>query len=196
MQPQIFILLAMVAVALAASESRLYAAENTKDIPLTNKKIDDTKKNKRGLFDLGYGYASPYAYSAYSAPSLYTAGVHTNTVITKEVPYPVPHPVAVPVEKHVPYPVIQKVAVPVDRPVAVPVPKPYAVEVAKPVPVPVDRPVPYPVHVPLVKHVGTPYAVEVPQPYSVPIVKQVAGLPYSQPLVLDKYPGLATYTSW
>jgi hypothetical protein len=91
---------------------------------------------------------------------------------------------------------LPKVAVPVDRPVAVPVPKPYAVEVAKPVAVPVDRPVPYPVHVPVVKHVPAPYAVEVPQHYSVPVVKQVAALPYSQPLVVDKYPGLAAYSSW
>jgi hypothetical protein len=104
-------LLALVAVALAASESRLSARNSGKELPVADKKIDDTKKNKRGLFDFGYGYASPYAYSAYSAPSLYPTGLYTNTVITKEVPYPVPHPVAVPVEKHVPYPVIQKVSI-------------------------------------------------------------------------------------
>lgn len=101
---QVLVFLALAAVALASP-----AAEKPKEeIPAVETKaeetkVDDTKKDKRGLFDLGLPYAA--------APAVFTSGVntHTNTIITKEVPVPVAHPVPVAVEKHVPYPVIQKV---------------------------------------------------------------------------------------
>ncbi|OXU20381.1 hypothetical protein TSAR_012229 [Trichomalopsis sarcophagae] len=188
------ILLALVALSLAEVpqvEEKVEVKKHVEEEPQLETKTEevaDEKKHKRGLLELGYGYASPYAYSHLVIPTVYTQGVHTNTVITKEVPVAVPHPVAVPVEKRVPYPVIQKVAVPVDRPVAVNVPRPYPVEVTKHVPVPVDRPVavPYPV----VKHV--------PAPYAVPVVKHVP-VPYAQPIIYEKYSHaypLSAYTTW
>ena len=112
------------AVALAAEDEKKHAE---KPAEKTAEKIApaDAKKDKRGVFGLGYGYAAaPLAYSSgydasysnygsvASLPSnSYVSGVntHTNTVITKEVPVGVPQPYPVTVEKHVPYPVYQKV---------------------------------------------------------------------------------------
>lgn len=61
----------------------------------------ETKKDKRGLYGLGYGLAGGYSLPASQAVS----------VVTKEVPVPVPHPVPVPVEKQVPVPVKVKIRI-------------------------------------------------------------------------------------
>ncbi|KAJ8668675.1 hypothetical protein QAD02_010338 [Eretmocerus hayati] len=103
------------------------------------------EKRSTNLWDLGYH--APYA------PEFYTAAVHTNTFITKEVP--VPEPIPVPIEKHI----VHKVAVPV--------PEPYPVEVTRTIPVPVERPVPY--AVPVYKHVYH-------QPYNVQVSRPLIGL--------------------
>lgn len=81
----------------------LVFAEETK----TEKKVEATKKDKRGLYGalgyggLGYGLSGFNAYS--SLPVDFSPSI--STVLTKEVAVPVPQPVAVPVEKHVPVPV-------------------------------------------------------------------------------------------
>jgi len=79
------------------------------------KKVDDTKKDKRGLYGaLGYGYGlgglsgyDSYGLGGLNAYSSLPIGVShgVSTVLTKEIAVPVPQPVAVPVEKHVPVPV-------------------------------------------------------------------------------------------
>ncbi|CAG2066473.1 unnamed protein product, partial [Timema podura] len=91
--------------------------------------------------------------------------VHVN----RDVPVPVPHPVAVPVSR--PYPVH------VPHPVAVPVERPY--------PVPVERPVAYPVHQAVPYPVAQPVAVPVSRPYPVVVSKPVA-VPVAQPVVINK----------
>lgn len=71
----------------------------------------EAKKDKRGLYGLGYGLDSGLGlgYSGWQAPIAYGHGIPItynhgiSTVVTKEVPVAVPHPVAVPVEKQVPY---------------------------------------------------------------------------------------------
>lgn len=60
--------------------------------------------------------------------------------MTKIQHVPVPHPVAVPVDRPVPVP--HPVPVPVDRPVPVPYPVVKTQYIEKPVAVPVDRPIP------------------------------------------------------
>nr|CAD7260854.1 unnamed protein product [Timema shepardi] len=87
----------------------------------------------------------------------------------RDVPVPVPHPVAVPVSR--PYPVH------VPHPVAVPVERPYPVPVERPVAYPVPQAVPYPV--------AQPVAVPVSRPYPVVISKPVA-VPVAQPVVINK----------
>ncbi|KAK0085283.1 hypothetical protein PV325_005468, partial [Microctonus aethiopoides] len=156
-----------------------------------NTKTIDTKKDKRGLYGLGYGYALdselslPTSYASYSSYPTLSHGI--STVVTKQVAVPVAQPIAVPFEKHIAVPVKVPYAVPVDRPYPVHVPKPYPVHVTKHVAVPVDRP--YPV----------PYAVKVPQPYPVPVVKHVP-VAVSHPVVVEKYSsGLGSYaysSSW
>lgn len=72
----------------------------------------DTKKDKRGLFGLGYGAGWNSGISSYSLGSgLYDSGsilgesVHSVHTITKEVPVAYPQPIAVPVERHIAVPV-------------------------------------------------------------------------------------------
>ena len=62
----------------------------------------DTKKDKRGIYGLGYGggYGGYGGYASYNLPIS-----HGVSVITKAVAVPVAHPVPVAVEKHVPVPV-------------------------------------------------------------------------------------------
>lgn len=87
----------------------------------------ESKKDKRGVYGLGYGGYSGYSgYPGYAGYAGYAGygGYHglenglglatysqvpavsinhgVSAVLTKEVPVPVAHPVAVPVEKHVP----------------------------------------------------------------------------------------------
>lgn len=88
----------------------------------TEKKVEASKKDKRGA--LGYGYGalgysgigyggigySGIGYGGLSGLSTYSSlpidySPSISTVLTKEVAVPVPQPVAVPVEKHVPVPV-------------------------------------------------------------------------------------------
>jgi len=82
------------------------------------KKVDDTKKDKRGLYGaLGYGYSGLGGLSGYGLDSYGLGGLNAysslpigvshgvSTVLTKEVAVPVPQPIAVPVEKQVPVPV-------------------------------------------------------------------------------------------
>lgn len=92
----------------------------------TEKKVETTKKDKRGLYgSLGYGYGigsyGGLGYGGLGYGGLGYGGLNTysslpigvdhglshgvSTVLTKEVAVPVPQPVAVPVEKHVPVPV-------------------------------------------------------------------------------------------
>ncbi|XP_063977358.1 uncharacterized protein LOC135162637 [Diachasmimorpha longicaudata] len=160
----------------------------------------DSKKDKRGLLGLGYGYGHDSGFGSYSSLSdlsSFSSGV--STIITKEVAVPGPA-IAVPIEKHIPVPVKVPYAVPVDRPYPVHIPKPYPVEVTRHVPVPVDRPVPVPVKVP----VPAPYPVKVPEPYPVEVIKHVA-VPVSQPIIVEKHQsgyadgwdsGYSSYSSW
>lgn len=82
-----------------------------------SKKAEGTKKDKRGLYGaLGYGYGIDaglgYGLGGLSTYSTLPIGLShgISTVLTKEVPVPVPQPVAVPVEKQIPVPV--KVSIP------------------------------------------------------------------------------------
>lgn len=71
----------------------------------------DTKKDKRGIYGLGYGggysgYSGHGGYGGYGGYASYNLPIsHGVSVITKEVAVPVAHPVPVAVEKHVPVPV-------------------------------------------------------------------------------------------
>ncbi|XP_055545359.1 mantle protein-like [Wyeomyia smithii] len=131
----------------------------------------EKKQDKRGLWDLGYGYDS----HGWDSPLKLSHGwdePHVTTIIKKEhvpvpyevekhVPYPVKVPYPVTVEKHVPVVVEKKVPVYVEKPVAYPVkvpfkvkeyvevPKPYPVHVEKPYPVYVKKPVVVEKHVPV-----------------------------------------------
>lgn len=86
-------------------------AEETKSDE--TKKVETTKKDKRGLYGaLGYGYGLDGLSYGYGLGGLNTysslpIGINhgVSTVLTKEVAVPVPQPVAVPVEKHVAVPV-------------------------------------------------------------------------------------------
>lgn len=86
----------------------LVFAEETKS---ESKKVETTKKDKRGLYGaLGYGYGLGELNYGYGLGGLNTYSSlpishGISTVLTKEVAVPVPQPVAVPVEKHVPVPV-------------------------------------------------------------------------------------------
>lgn len=76
----------------------------------------ETKKDKRGIYGLGYGGGSYGGYSGgYSGGygGGYGGGVPVSqvSVLTREVPVPVPHPVAVPVERQVPVPVRVKICI-------------------------------------------------------------------------------------
>lgn len=85
-------------------------AEETKT---EEKKVETTKKDKRGLYGaLGYGYGLDglsygYGLNGLNTYSSLPLGINhgISTVLTKEVAVPVPQPVAVPVEKQVPVPV-------------------------------------------------------------------------------------------
>lgn len=104
---QTIIFVALIAVAFSSEN----VSEKKSDEKLDEKVDVDTKKDKRGLWDLGYGYntygVNSYGirsglglttYSTYSEPAAYSVypASHTHTVITKEI--------GVPVEKHI-YPV-------------------------------------------------------------------------------------------
>lgn len=85
---QLFVVFALVATALAEEQA-----------------AGDTKKDKRGIYGLGYGggYSGYGGYAGYAGYNLPIS--HGVSVITKEVAVPVAQPVAVAVEKHVPVPV-------------------------------------------------------------------------------------------
>ncbi|XP_034238689.1 protein TsetseEP-like [Thrips palmi] len=100
-------------------------------------------------------------------------------VVTKAVPYSVPQPYTVTVEKKVPYPVKVPVHVPVDKPYEVTVLKPYPVHVDRPVPYAVEKPVPYPVKVAVRVPVPQPVPYEVAKPYAVPVT---VAKPYKVPV--------------
>ena len=72
----------------------------------------ETKKDKRGIYGLGYGGGSYGGYSGGYGGG-YGGGVSVGqvSVLTREVPVPVPHPVAVPVERQVPVPVRVKICI-------------------------------------------------------------------------------------
>ena len=90
---QLFFFFALVAL--------VFAGDVKKD---ESKKSADTAKPKRGLAGLGYGFNDfGYSFPGFSSYNAYEPLAHT--VITKQLAYPVPHPVPVPVERHVPYPV-------------------------------------------------------------------------------------------
>ncbi|XP_055639056.1 uncharacterized protein LOC129777033 [Toxorhynchites rutilus septentrionalis] len=133
----------------------------------------EKKQDKRGLWDLGYGYDSHgYDHSLSHVSHGWDDPHHVTTIIKKEhipvpyevekhIPYPVKVPYPVTVEKHVPVVVEKKVPYVVEKPVAVPVkvpykikeyvevPKPYPVHIEKPYPVYVKKPVIVEKHVPL-----------------------------------------------
>lgn len=90
---QLFIVLALVAVALAEKKPE----------------AEETKKDKRGVYGLGYGLEGGVGLGGYS--SLPAIGLHqgVSTVLTKEVAVPVPQPIAVPVDRHVAVPVKVKI---------------------------------------------------------------------------------------
>ncbi|KAG8336355.1 hypothetical protein J6590_046462 [Homalodisca vitripennis] len=165
-------------------------------LTLAEEKVAEKKHEKRGLFDLGYGYPGyAFAHSAVPAPlPVYhahpappppppphplNAVSHVHTTVTKHVPVPVPAPYPVTVEKQVPVPVPAPYPVHVPKPYPVVVDRPYPVPVEKPVHVPVDRPVPYPVPQPVAVPVAHPVHVPVPQPY--PVVKHVP-VPVAHPV--------------
>ncbi|XP_062549705.1 zinc finger protein 512B-like [Armigeres subalbatus] len=128
--------------------------------------VDDpsSKKDKRGLWDLGYGHDSLGFDDLHDN---HHEVKHLTTTITKKVPVPYP----VEVEKHVPVHVKVPYPVEVEKKVPVYVEKKVPVYVEKKVPVHVDRPVPYPVEV-KVPVVQKEY-VEVPKPYAVHVEKPV-----------------------
>lgn len=164
-------------------------------------KQDAKKQDKRGLFDLGYGYGGGYGggYEGYGleggfglggGAGIESHGYVKSVTIHKEVPVPVPHPVPYPVEKKIPVPVKVPYAVPVDRPYPVHVPKPYPVLVEKPYPVHIEKKVPYPVKVPIKVPVPHPYPVAVPKPVPYPVHKPVP-VPVKVPVYVEKpYPVL------
>ena len=96
---QVVVLFALVALA--------FAEETKSD---DTKKIETTKKDKRGLYGalgyglggLDYGLGGLNTYSSLPLTSV-SHGV-SSTILTKEVAVPVAQPVAVPIEKHVPVP--------------------------------------------------------------------------------------------
>ncbi|KAL9706503.1 hypothetical protein quinque_010021 [Culex quinquefasciatus] len=118
----------------------------------------EKKQDKRGLWDLGYGYeSSHHGWEPSLKLSHGWEDPHVTTIIKKEhvpvpyevekhVPYPVKVPYPVTVEKHVPVVVEKKVPVYIEKPVAYPVKVPYKVkeyvEVPKPYPVHIEKPYP------------------------------------------------------
>ncbi|XP_058125445.1 titin-like [Anopheles ziemanni] len=145
--------------------------------------INDSKKEKRGLYELGssqqesfetYGYETQHNHGYYGNDYVQK---EVKQVITKKVPVPYP----VEVEKHVPVEVKVPYPVEVEKKVPVYVEKKVPVYVEKKVPVHVDRPYPVevkvPVHVPVYKkeyvEVPKPYAVHVDKPYPVYVKEPV-----------------------
>ncbi|XP_055297036.1 cuticle protein 16.5-like [Sitodiplosis mosellana] len=148
----------------------------------TSMAAGSAKKEKRGVFGLGYGgfggssfgsaYSAPLATSYAAAPAIATTHQHTHSVERINVPQPypvertivktvgvdrpVPQPYPVPVVKHVPQPY------PVERQV----PQPYPVAVKYPVEHPV--PVPYERVSTVIQKVGVPHPVAVDRPVAVP----------------------------
>ncbi|XP_065094753.1 uncharacterized protein LOC135715365 [Ochlerotatus camptorhynchus] len=130
---------------------------------------DSSKKDKRGLWDEGYG-----GHESFDIGGGHQEEAHQHiTTVTKNVPVPFP----VQVEKHVPYEVKVPYQVHVEKQVPVYVEKKVPIYVEKQVPVHVDRPVPYKVEV-KVPVIQKEY-VEVPQPYTVHVEKHV-------PVYIDK----------
>ncbi|XP_065094018.1 uncharacterized protein LOC135714560 [Ochlerotatus camptorhynchus] len=135
---------------------------------------DSSKKDKRGLWKLGYGQDS------HGFEDHHHEVKHQITTITKNVPVPYP----VEIEKHVPVEVNVPYPVHVEKKVPVYVEKKVPVYVEKKVPVHVDRPVPYPVEV-KVPVVHKEY-VEVPKPYAVHVEKPVPVYVH-KPVYIEKH---------
>nr|XP_029719957.1 mantle protein-like [Aedes albopictus] len=146
---------------------------------------DSAKKEKRGLWELGYGHDNLDLNNHYDHHHLdfdhhHKEVNHVSTTITKKVPVPYP----VEVEKHVPVEVKVPYPVHVEKKVPVYVEKKVPVVVEKKVPYPVDRPVPYPVEV-KVPVVHKEY-VEVPKPYAVHVEKPVPVI-VQKPVYVEKH---------
>ncbi|XP_041783224.1 mantle protein-like isoform X1 [Anopheles merus] len=147
------------------------------------KAVENSNKEKRGLWDLGS--AQHESYESYGYDHQQSHGYYGNDyaekeekqIITKKVPVPYPVEVEkhVPVEVKVPYPVEveKKVPVVVEKKVPVYVEKKYPVHVDRPYPVEVK----YPVHVPVYQkeyvEVPKPYEVHVDKPYPVYVKEPV-----------------------
>ncbi|ETN64839.1 hypothetical protein AND_003407 [Anopheles darlingi] len=148
--------------------------------------VGESKKEKRGLWDLGSHQES---YESYGYDSHQSHGYYGNDysekevkqIITKKVPVPYP----VEVEKHVPVEVKVPYPVEVEKKVPVVVEKKVPVYIEKKVPVHVDRPYPVEVKVPVEVPVYQKEYVEVPKPYAVHVDK-----PYpvyvKQPVYVEK----------
>ncbi|XP_035901135.1 titin-like [Anopheles stephensi] len=141
--------------------------------------VDDSKKEKRGLYDLESAHESYESYDHHHQPLNY--GYTKKEIITKKVPVPYP----VEVEKHVPVPVKVPYPVKVEKEVPFVVEKKVPVYIEKKVPVHVDRPYPVEVKVPVEVPVYKKEYVEVPKPYAVHVEK-----PYpvyvKQPVYVEK----------
>lgn len=146
------------------------------------------KKDKRGLFDLGYGHNFGGSFEGLGLEQSFLGhGQHKehSTYDFKEIKVPIPDPYPVHIVKKVPAPYPVKVPHYVEHPVPVPVIKPYPVHVTKHVPYPVVKHIPVPVKVP----VKVPYPVKVPvhveKPYPVPVIKKVP-VPVHKPYLVEK----------
>uniref|UniRef100_A0A182J6F8 Uncharacterized protein n=2 Tax=Anopheles atroparvus TaxID=41427 RepID=A0A182J6F8_ANOAO len=176
-----FVVFAMV-LALAASSP---VEDKEKESVAAKAPEGEKKQEKRGLWDLGYGYEShgwdsPKLSHGWDAPKLSHGWEEPHHVHVKKVHVPYP----VEVEKHVAVPVKVPYPVTVEKHVPVVVEKKVPVYVEKHVPVHVDRPVPYPVKVPY-KVIQKEY-VEVPKPYPVHVEKHVPVV-VKKPVYVEKH---------